>query len=228
MCNYYDRHRDPRNLQAAFRFPELPNMEPRYVVRPTNVERVVVEQNGGRHLVSMRWGLVPFWAKDIKTGLTMFNAQSEKILEKRSFSEPLRRGRRCLVPVDGFFEFTGERGAKQPHYFKRRDDRVMAFAGLWESWRGPKDAPLAEPLLSFTFATTAPNAVVTPFHNRMPVLLSTPEEWDAWLLTAPTFPALRPQATFMNPLVPKPPDTYKHSEPAMHEIGIAEFHRALC
>jgi putative SOS response-associated peptidase YedK len=57
----------------------------------------------------------------------------------------------------------------------------MAFAGLWESWRGPKEAPLAEPLLSFTFATTAPNAIVAPIHNRMPVLLSTPEEWDAWL-----------------------------------------------
>jgi hypothetical protein len=82
MCNYYDRHRDPRNHQAMFRFPELPNMEPRYVVRPTNVERVVVEQDSGRHLVSMRWGLVPFWSKDIKTGLTMFNAQSETILEK--------------------------------------------------------------------------------------------------------------------------------------------------
>jgi len=181
MCNYYDRHRDPRNLQAMFRFPELPNMEPRYVVRPTNTERVVIWQNGGRHLVSMRWGLVPFWTNDVKTGLTMYNAQSETILEKRSFSEPLRRGRRCLVPVDGFFEFTGERGGKQPHYFKPRDDRMMAFAGLWESWRGPLDAPLDEPLLSFTFATCAPNAVVVPIRSRMPVLLSTPEEWDAWL-----------------------------------------------
>src|SRR5665213_1240447 len=98
MCNYYDRHRDPRNLQAAFRFPELPNMEPRYVVRPTNVERVVVEQNGGRHLVSMRWGLVPFWSKDIKTGLTMFNAQMNPILENI-----LRSGR-----------VTDERGADFP------------------------------------------------------------------------------------------------------------------
>ena len=102
---------------------------------------------------------------------------------RRSAASPslLERGRRCLVPCDGFFEFTGPKGQKQPWLFKPRDDRVMAFAGLWEQWRGPKDAPLAEPLLSFSIATTSPNATVAPIHDRMPVLFTREAEWDAWL-----------------------------------------------
>ena len=182
MCNYYSRHREPRNLQGAFKFPELPNMEPRYLVRPTNLESVVaIGKDGGRHLVPMRWGLVPPWAKDLKTGLTLFNARSESILDKRTFAVPFAKGRRCLVPVDGFFEFTGPKGAKQPIYFRPRDGRIMAFAGLWESWRGSKEEPLEEPLLSYTIATAAANATVAPYHDRMPVLFTRAEEFDAWL-----------------------------------------------
>src|SRR5271154_847494 len=116
MCNYYDRHRDIARLQQAFLFAELPNHEPRYVVRPTNTERVVaIGKDGGRHFTPMRWGLVPPWASDLKMGLTLFNARSETIPEKRTFSVPFTKGRRCLVPVDGFFEFSGSKGAKQPH-----------------------------------------------------------------------------------------------------------------
>lgn len=182
MCNFFTRHREPRNLQAAFRFPESPNDPPRYVVRPTDTERVVaMGKDGGRHSIPMRWGLVPYWAKDIKTGLTTFNYRSEEFTAKAAFKGPWERGYRCLVPCDGFFEFTGEKGAKQPHVFKPRDGRVMAFAGLWDSWKGPKDAPLV-PLLSFSIATCAPNATVAPIHDRMPVLFTREAEWDAWLL----------------------------------------------
>jgi hypothetical protein len=132
LCNFFTRHREPRNLQAAFRFPELPNDPPRWVVRPTDTERVVaVGKDGQRHAVPMRWG-VPYWAKDVKTGLTLFNWQSETVMQKSAFVEPFKRGHRCLVPCDGFFEFTGPKGQKQPWLFKPRDDRMMAFAGLWE------------------------------------------------------------------------------------------------
>ncbi len=97
----------------------------------------------------------------------------------------MERGHRCLVPCDGFFEFTGPKRQKQPWLFKPKDDRVMAFAGLWDQWKGPKDAPqdlpLAPPLLSFSIATCAPNATVAPIHNRMPVLFTREAEWDAWL-----------------------------------------------
>jgi putative SOS response-associated peptidase YedK len=102
-------------------------------------------------------------------------------MDKPTFAGPFTSGKRCLVPCDGFFEFTGPKGQKQPHLFKPRDDRVMAFAGIWDSWRGPKDAPLAEPLLSFSIATCAPNATVAPIHDRMPVLFTREAEWDAWL-----------------------------------------------
>ena len=157
MCNFFTRHREPRNLRGAFRFPELPNDPPRWVVRPTDTERVVaVGKDGQRHAVPMRWGLVPYWAKDVKTGLTLFNWQSETVMQKNTFAEPFKHGHRCLVPCDGFFEFTGPKGKKQPWLFKRRDDQVMAFAGLWEQWHGPKGAPLAEPLLSFSIATCGP------------------------------------------------------------------------
>lgn len=182
MCNYFSRHREWGKIRPLFEFPELPNAPPRYVVRPTDVERVVaVGKDGGRHAVPMRWGLVPRTAKDIKTGLALFNWQSETVTQKVTFAEPFRRGRRCLVPCDGFFEFTGETGRKQPWLFRPRDGRMMAFAGLWEQWRGPPDAPLTEPLLSFSIATCAPNATVAPYHDRMPVVFEDKRQWDLWL-----------------------------------------------
>jgi putative SOS response-associated peptidase YedK len=218
MCNYFSRTREPRNLRAAFRFPELPNDPPRYVVRPTDTERVVaVGKDGERHAVAMRWGLVPWWSKDIKTGLTLFNWQSETVTAKSTFAEPFNRGRRCLVPCDGFFEFTGPKGQKQPWLFKPRDNRLMAFAGLWESWRGPKDAPLPEPLLSFSIATCAPNATVAPIHNRMPVLFTREAEWDAWLRPdakpEELVPLLAPAADDLLDAIPVTRDLLRTKEP---------------
>ncbi len=183
MCNYYGRHRPASELQKAFGFVDpIPNLEPRYVVRPTDTERVVaIGKDGARHFPAMRWGLVPPASPDIKTGLTLFNARAETILEKRIFAEPFTRGRRCLVPVDGFYEFTGPKGQKQPHLFRPRDGRIMAFAGLWESWRVRGSVATDPPLLSFSIITTEPNAVAAPIHNRMPVVLADPPSWDAWL-----------------------------------------------
>jgi putative SOS response-associated peptidase YedK len=180
MCNYFARYREPGRLKVSLRFVDpLPNLEPRYVVRPTDTERVVaIGKDGQRHFVAMRWGLVPFWAKDVKTGLTLFNWRGEDVLRKRIFAEPLTRGRRCLVPCDGFFEFTGPAGAKQPYLFQPRDGRPMAFAGLWDQWRGPPEQPRSEPLLSFSIATVVPNATVAPYHDRMPVVFSRGAEWD--------------------------------------------------
>jgi putative SOS response-associated peptidase YedK len=129
----------------------------------------------------MRWGLIPPSSPDMKPGLTLFNARAETIREKRIFADPFTEGRRCLVPVDRFFEFTGPKGQKQPHLFLPRDGRIMAFAGLWESWRIRGWLPSDPPLLSYTFITTEPNAVAAPIHNRMPVVFTNPQSWDAWL-----------------------------------------------
>jgi putative SOS response-associated peptidase YedK len=158
-------------LDAAFKFPEQPNDPPRYVVRPTDTERVIaVGKDGGRHAIPMRWGLVLYFAKDVKAGFSTFNYWSEDFTGKPTFKGTWERGRRCLVPCDGFFEFTGEKGNKQPWYFKPKDDGVMGFAGLWEPWKGPKDQPLAEPVISFSIATCVPNATAVPIHDRMPVV----------------------------------------------------------
>jgi putative SOS response-associated peptidase YedK len=183
MCNFYSKHRPVSEFQGAFGFVEaLPNLEPRYLVRPTDTERVVaIGKDGARHFPAMRWGLVPPGSSDLKTGLTLFNAHAETIRGKRIFAEPFAKGRRCLVPVDGFFEFTGPKGAKQPHLLRPKDGRIMAFAGLWESWRIRGSAQSDPPLLSFTIITTEPNAVVAPIHNRMPVVFADPRCWDAWL-----------------------------------------------
>lgn len=218
MCNYYSRYRAFRELRPLFEFPELPNAPPRYVVRPTDTERVVaVGKDGGRHAVPMRWGLVPRMAPDIKTGLTLFNWRSETVMKKKSFAEPFRRGHRCLVPCDGFFEFTGERGQKQPWLFRPRDGRTMAFAGLWEQWRGPPDAPIAEPVLSFSIATCAPNATVAPYHDRMPVVFADEREWAAWLRfdasSADLMPLLKPAADDLLEAVPVSRDLLRIKEP---------------
>jgi hypothetical protein len=102
MCNYYGRHRPASDLQRAFGFIDpLPNLEPRYVVRPTDTERVVaIGKDGARHFPAMRWSLVPPGSPDIKTGLTLFNARAETIQRKRIFAEPFAKGRRCLVRVE--------------------------------------------------------------------------------------------------------------------------------
>ena len=183
MCNYYSRHRPAWDLQRAFGFVDpVPNLEPRYVVRPTDAEHVIaIGKDGARHFPAMRWGLVPPASPDIKTGLTLFNARAETIREKRIFAEPFAKGRRCLVAVDGFYEFTGPKGAKQPHLFRPKGSRVMAFAGLWESWRIRGAVPSDPPLLSYTFITTEPNAIAAPIHNRMPVVFTDTLWWDAWL-----------------------------------------------
>lgn len=174
---------DRSQLPAFFGFVDpIPNLEGHYVVRPTDTERVVaIGKDGSRHFPTMRWGLVPACSADIKTGLTLFNARAETILQKRIFAEPFTKGRRCLVPVDGFYEFTGPKGAKQPHMFQPRDHGVMAFGGVWESWRGPKYAPLEQPLLSYSIITTTPNSVVEPIHDRIPVVFADSHLWDRWL-----------------------------------------------
>jgi putative SOS response-associated peptidase YedK len=151
---------------------------------------------------------VPPWARDVKTGLTLFNWQAETAWQKTSFAEPLRRGRRCLVPCNGFFEFTGPKARKQPWLFTPRDGGLMAFAGLWAQWRGPDGAA---PLLSFSIATCAPNATVAPIHDRMPVVLTGEAAWDAWL---------RPDAgaADLNALLQPAPDDLLQAVPVSRDL----------
>jgi putative SOS response-associated peptidase YedK len=131
-----------------------------------------------RLLMSFRWGLIPWWSKDTKSGSRLFNARSETVATKASFREAFRE-RRIIVPADGFYEWH-KTGNKQPHYFSRADGEPLAFAGLAERWRAkgaPKDAPYVR---SCTVITASGGADMEGIHDRMPVILD-PATFDLWL-----------------------------------------------
>jgi putative SOS response-associated peptidase YedK len=154
-------------------------LEPSYNVAPTNEVYAVVERNDERVLDHFRWGLVPFWAKDIAIGSKMINARAEGIATKNAYRHAFRK-QRCLIPADGFFEWKKIEGEKrkQPMYIHRVDGEPLAFAGLWETWRGPdRDG---EPLYTCTIITTSANETMAPVHDRMPVILP-PDLWEKWL-----------------------------------------------
>ena len=136
-----------------------------------------------RSLDVMRWGLVPFWAKDIKVGFANINAKAEGVETRPAFREAFAR-RRCLVPFDCFYEWKKLDKERQPYAVALSDRRLMALAGLWENWR----SPAGERVRSFAIVTTAPNALLADVHDRMPVILAS-ENWPAWLGERQTGPA---------------------------------------
>jgi putative SOS response-associated peptidase YedK len=134
-----------------------------------------VIREGENHLVTFRWGLVPSWAKDPSIGRKMINARAETLAERPSFREAFQR-RRCLIPADGFYEWTGEKGHRTAVRFRLRSGEPFGFAGLYETWR----PEAGEPLSTCTIVTTASNALVVPVHDRLPVILSG-EKIALWL-----------------------------------------------
>lgn len=154
------------------------------------IAAVLQGSDGDRHVASLRWGLVPRWAEDpAALGASLANARSETVASKPSFRDAFRK-RRCLVPASGFYEWEKAPGGRRlPWLLRRRDGAPLLFAGLWESWSPPADASAAEaaeaPLLTCTILTTGPNSLLSPFHDRMPVILPD-ESCDAWLDPAHT------------------------------------------
>jgi putative SOS response-associated peptidase YedK len=156
---------------------ELGASAPRYNVAPGQEVWVVRADRAGlrRELARVRWGLVPFWAETPASGAAMINARAETVAEKPAFRQPFL-GRRCIVPADGFYEWQRRGGGTQPFFIGRRDHRPFGMAGLWDLWRGPGDARIE----SCTILTTAPNEIVEPLHDRMPVILA-PDDFALWL-----------------------------------------------
>lgn len=177
MCGRFSQAQIAELDREIARLLEAPPVEPRYNVAPTQDAAVVRERpDGGDRVVQMlKWGLIPRWAKDPAIGNRMINARAETAAEKPAFRTPFQR-QRCLVPADGFYEWQKTAGAKQPYFIRRRDARPLVFAGLWDRWEGGPEGPVD----SFTILTTAPNDVVAPIHNRMPVILPA-VHYDAWL-----------------------------------------------
>jgi len=123
----------------------------------------------------MRWGLIPAWSKDPSVAAKMINARSETASAKPAFRDALK-SRRCLVPADGFYEWVRTGNAKQPYCFEVNGGELFAFAGLWDRWRGSSGNAVE----TCSILTTTPNAVTSPVHDRMPVILN-PDSYDLWL-----------------------------------------------
>jgi len=175
MCGRYSLSAPGDIIAEIFELVHAPDLRPRWNIAPTQQAAVIRQGDDGRRLDLLKWGLVPFWAKDAAIGNRMINARSETVAEKASFKHALKR-RRCIVPADGFYEWQKTPEGKVPTRIQRRDGRPLGFAGLWEVWkRGP-----GEPLETFTILTTAPNHVLRPIHDRMPVILP-PEAISLWL-----------------------------------------------
>lgn len=147
-----------------------------YNVAPTSQVYAIADHDDSRVLTSLRWGLIPSWAKEKKIGARTFNARSETAADKPMFRS-LFASRRCIIPVDGFYEWERKAKGKLPHYIYAVDGRPLPAAGLWSVWNDPKTG---ERVLSCTILTGAPNALIESIHDRMPVILP-PNRWDAWL-----------------------------------------------
>jgi putative SOS response-associated peptidase YedK len=160
-----------------------PGRPARYNVAPTQEVAAVRVEAGDRRLALLRWGLLPRWADDPSLASRLINARSETAADKPAFRDALRR-RRCVVPADGFFEWSGPPRDRRPWLIRRRDQAPFALAGLWERWAPPGQAPRE----TFTILTTVPNEVVARLHDRMPVVLP-PGAFDPWLDPALEDPA---------------------------------------
>lgn len=180
MCGRYSIVIDEAKLRKQFgRQLELPKtgLPKNYNVAPTQNGLVITGQEPDR-INAFRWGLVPFWAKDLKIGARMINARREGIEDKPSFRKPIRE-RRCLVIADSFYEWQRHEGGKTPHRILPADDSLLVMAGIWESWR-PKDDP-DNPVYTYSIITGAPNTEMTPIHDRMPMLLTDEQAQSQWL-----------------------------------------------
>jgi putative SOS response-associated peptidase YedK len=181
MCGRYVRKSDKQKIAAHFAVhgPVLLDFGPSWNVAPQTFQPIVRlnRDTGEREIVLMRWGLVPYWAKEPSIGLRTINAKAETITTAPAFREAIKY-RRCLVPADAFYEWQKlDKRARQPFAIAMSDGEPYAFAGLWEKW---KDRTAGIDLLTFTVITTDPNEVIQPMHNRMPVII--PErDYERWL-----------------------------------------------
>lgn len=153
---------------------DLPHV-PNFNVCPTVQVHSVTSDDGARHLRAMRWGFLPHWYKTPTDGPLLINARAETIAEKPAFKSAAR-SRRCLIPANGFYEWTkGEDGSRLPWYIHHPDDDLLAFAGIWQTWdKGD------EPLTTCAIVTTGANKTMSEIHHRMPVILAR-DDWPKWL-----------------------------------------------
>ncbi len=177
MCGRYSLSSAPEEVKALFEYPEQPDFPPRYNIAPTQPIALVKRENGGRHFDLARWGLVPAWVKDPANFTLLHNARAETLEEKPSFRAAVRH-RRCLVPANGFYEWHRKGAMKQPYWIAPEDGRLLAFAGLWETYSHPDGGDIDTAAL----ITVEANNAMRSIHHRMPAIIA-PEHFDDWLNT---------------------------------------------
>lgn len=176
MCGRFARLNPPEVFAEMFhaRLGKL-DVGPRYNISPTNDVLACRHMPSGRELTLLHWGLIPAWAEDKKIGYRTISARAETVAVKLSYRSAFKH-RRCLIAVDGFYEWKSDKVKKQPYYIHMKANRPFALAGLWEHWE-PEGG---EPIDSCTIIVTTANTLIGNIHDRMPVILS-PENYDQWL-----------------------------------------------
>ena len=169
--------------ELAFRYLNehkivIPDLPANYNLAPTRLTPIVRVVGDERKLDQFRWGLIPGWAKDVKSAAkySLINARGEEIASKRSYAEPFRL-RRCIVPLSGFFEWKREGTVKRPFAIHLKGDAIMSVAGVWEEWTSRESGEIIH---SFAVITTRANEFMSAIHDRMPVILGRGDE-EAWL-----------------------------------------------
>jgi len=180
MCGRFAQTTKPKNIAEKLQIQlkvGLEEFQPRYNVAPSSMVPCVRVPYGETKpvLENLKWGLIPSWAKDPKIGFKLANARAETVAELPSFRSAFKK-QRCLVPIDGFYEWNQATQPKQPYYFSLKSKEPFYLAGLWDFWQ----PPTGRILQTFTLITTKPNAVVAPVCDRMPVILDE-KDFEPWL-----------------------------------------------
>jgi len=197
MCGRFTLFEPDKILSREFGVSGFPTLSPRYNIAPSQPVATVraAPAGSGREVALLRWGLIPSWSKDPAIGNRLINARAETVREKPSFRNAFRR-HRCLIPASGFYEWQRQERGKQPYFVRMRNERLFAFAGLWDRWESPDEGAIE----TCTILTISANAVLAPIHDRMPVIVPT-MEYDRWLDTS-----LKNPDSLAPLLVPFPPE----------------------
>jgi putative SOS response-associated peptidase YedK len=153
------------------------DLAPSYNIAPSQNIAVVRSVDHQMHISAMRWGLIPFWSKELPKSNSLINARSETVASKPSFRNAYKK-RRCLIPADGFYEWQKAGESKQPYYIQLKNKDIFTFAGLWEQWQGEEQT-----IESCTILTTSANEDMKPIHHRMPVIIN-PDQYRHWFESA--------------------------------------------
>ena len=179
MCGRFVQYNLLQVIQQTFNIDAVSfEVIPNYNVAPTQEILAAVRHDNEIKLEKLHWGLVPFWAKDISIGSGMINARAETVASKPSFRNAFKK-RRCLIPANGFYEWKGDKGNKQPYYVFIPSGEPFAFAGLWETWTD-KESGEESVYKSCAIITTSASGAIREIHHRMPVILD-PKFHEKWL-----------------------------------------------